>query len=259
MTPSVTFSMDQVSDVSIENAGSGDIIVTEGDGPGASGSIACDDAGFLAAARVRPNEDTRQLRITLPRQRIGRGRRVDIALEVPAGVNLEIEAGSADIAIGVIAGRARLASGSGDITIIGASELNCSTGSGDIRVRTLTGAEARLSSGSGDIDVEDCEVAVQAKSGSGDVTIRSLSANLRASSGSGDIHVPSTTGSVDLRSASGSLSVGVADGLPAWLDLSTVSGEVTITLPPSHEPAVDELYVSVTGRTASGDISVFKV
>lgn len=258
MSPSTTFAMDQLSDVAIENVGSGDIVINQGSGPGAAGTIECDDADFLAATRVRPNDDTRQLRITLPRQRMARGKTVGIFLEVPVGVNLEIEAGSADIAIGVAAGRVRVAAGSGDVFVRAATELTCSTGSGDIHVRVLKGTDSRLTSGSGDIDVDECEVAVQAKSGSGDVTIRSLRANLRASSGSGDISVPSTSGSVDLRSASGSLSVGVADGLAAWLDLNTVSGDVTITLPASPEPAIDEPYVSVTGRTASGDISVFK-
>ena len=41
----------------------------------------------------------------------------------------------------------------------------------------------------------------------------------RPAPASGDIAVTSTSGSVDLRTASGSLTIGVADQLPAWLDL----------------------------------------
>ncbi len=82
--------------------------------------------------------------------------------------------------------------------------------------------------------------------------------DLQASSGSGDIAVPATTGSVGLRSASGSLTVGVADNLPAWLDLNSVSGDIRIALDSTGEPAAGQPYVSVRARTASGDIAVYR-
>ena len=100
---------------------------------------------------------------------------------------------------------------------------------------------------------------MSAKSGSGDIVIRSLQrADFVASSGSGDIAVPSTSGSVDLRSASGSLTVGVADELPVWLDLHSVSGAVRIALEASHEPPPGEPFVSVRARTASGEIAIYR-
>jgi hypothetical protein len=81
---------------------------------------------------------------------------------------------------------------------------------------------------------------------------------LQASSGSGDISVPSTTGSVDLRSASGSLTVGIADDLPAWLDLNSVSGRIRIALEASAQPGEGEPFVTVRARTASGEIAVYR-
>jgi DUF4097 and DUF4098 domain-containing protein YvlB len=81
---------------------------------------------------------------------------------------------------------------------------------------------------------------------------------LQAKSGSGDIAVTSTSGSVDLRSASGSLTIGVADHLPAWLDLSSVSGEIRIALESTGPPEKGQPYVAVRARTASGDIAVYR-
>jgi hypothetical protein len=70
--------------------------------------------------------------------------------------------------------------------------------------------------------------------------------------------VNSTSGSVDLRSASGSLTIGVAEQLPAWLDLTSVSGEIRIALESSSPPEKGSPYVAVRARTASGDIAVFR-
>ena len=100
---------------------------------------------------------------------------------------------------------------------------------------------------------------VMAKSGSGEVTVKRMRTHhVQASSGSGDITVAATSGSADLRTASGSLTVGVADGLPAWLDLDSASGEVRIALESTHQPPPGEAYVSVRATTASGDIAVYR-
>ena len=140
-----------------------------------------------------------------------------------------------------------------------ATDLDCSTGSGEDLGRLCRGSGARLESGSGAVSVGEVCCPVQAKSGSGDVTIASvLQTEVQARSGSGDIEITSTSGSVDLRSASGSLSIGVPDQLPAWLDLESVSGRVRIGLDSTHPPAPGEAYVSVRARTASGDITVHR-
>ena len=81
---------------------------------------------------------------------------------------------------------------------------------------------------------------------------------LQANSGSGDIAVTSTSGSVDLRSASGSLTIGVADRLPAWLDLTSVSGDIRIALESTGPAGQGEPVVAVRARTASGDIAVYR-
>jgi DUF4097 and DUF4098 domain-containing protein YvlB len=182
-----------------------------------------------------------------------------LRLAVPDGLTFVIKTGSADISISADIGNSKIISGSGDITIGSAVDLDCSTGSGNISVGRVDGNGARLSSGSGDILVGEANCPIAAKSGSGEVAVKSLrGANLQGNSGSGDIAVSAASGSVDLRSASGSLSVGVADNMPAWLDLNSVSGDVRIGLESTTQPEPGEPYITLRARTASGDIAVFR-
>jgi DUF4097 and DUF4098 domain-containing protein YvlB len=156
-------------------------------------------------------------------------------------------------------GRCRLTTGSGDISLSAATDLDVTSGSGSVSVGVIGGSAARITSGSGDLVIGEARCALTAKSGSGDLLVRSLTAaDLRASSGSGDISVPSTSGSVDLRTASGSLTIGIADGLTAWLDLSSTSGAVRVAMDACNEPVAGEPFVSVRARTASGEIAVYR-
>jgi DUF4097 and DUF4098 domain-containing protein YvlB len=182
-----------------------------------------------------------------------------LRLAVPDGLTFVIKTGSADISISADIGSSKIISGSGDIIIGNAVDLDCGSGSGAISVARVEGNGARLSSGSGDVSIGEANCPITAKSGSGEVVVKSLrGTSLRANSGSGDIAVAATTGSVDLRSASGSLTVGVADNLPVWLDLNSVSGDIRIGLESTTQPEPGEPYLTLRARTASGDIAVFR-
>ena len=251
------FVYEGVQSVQLENIGSGSITVEPGLQPGVvEGSVNVTGADELNGVVVRQEAD--QLRIIVPQHGFG-SVPVHVRLGVPAGLDYSIRAGAATIAITADAERAKIVSGSGDVSVEQVVELDCSTGSGSISVARLLNRGARLHTGSGDIAVTEARSPLSAKSGSGDIVVRSLrQADLAASSGSGDIAVPSTTGSVDLRSASGSLTVGIADDLPVWLDLNSSSGAIRIALDASPEPAPGEPYVSVRASTASGEIAVYR-
>ena len=238
--------------ISIEPAGISDSTPSDA----VESSISAADEAFLADIQARQDHD--QLRFSFPTQ-IFRNTSAHLHLAVPAGLTFVIKAGSAEISITADIGRSKIVSGSGDITIGKAADLDCSTGSGDISVMRVDGHAARITSGSGDVTVTEAHCPVTAKSASGDVVVRSLhGSQLQANSASGDIAVSSTSGSVDLRSASGSLTIGVADQLPAWLDLTSVSGEIRIALESTSPPEKGAPYVALRARTASGDIAVFR-
>ena len=243
--------------ISVAGFGSGSISVAPGTTDSVvEGELTARDESFLAAVSVRQDHD--HLRIQLPRTLSGSDA-ADLRLLVPPGLAYDIAVGSASVSITADAGPTRVASGSGDIALGSAADLVATAGSGDVSVLALTGSAARVSTGSGDITITEAGCAVSAKSGSGDVLIHRLHrAELRASSGSGDISVPSSSGSVVLRSASGSLGVGIAEELPAWLDLDSASGDIAIELEAAGAPAEDEPFVTVRARTASGDITVYR-
>ena len=100
---------------------------------------------------------------------------------------------------------------------------------------------------------------VTAKSGSGDVMVKSVqhsaSRPIRRQETSPWPRPPARWTCAPRRAR---LTIGVADQLPAWLDLNSVSGDIRIALTSISEPRPGEPYVSVRGRTASGDIAVYR-
>jgi DUF4097 and DUF4098 domain-containing protein YvlB len=244
-----------VEHVVVDNFGDGSITIEPGAQPGmVEASLDAGDEHYSDQVQVRHDHD--RLRLSFPPQ-VFRDTTSHLRLGVPDGLTYAIRTGSADISVSAAINRSTIVTGSGDIGIGEAVDLECSTGSGDISVARVDGRGAQVSSGSGDITVAEVHCPLSAKSGSGDVVVKSVHrADVQAKSGSGDIAVSSTTGSVDLRSASGSLTIGVADSLPAWLDLSSTSGDIVIELESTGPPDPGQPYVSLRARTASGDISI---
>jgi hypothetical protein len=242
--------------IAVDNLGSGSVIIE----PNALAdvvecSIDADDGEFLEEVQVRPEHAV--LRLAFPPGL--RGTSIRLRLGVPDGLEYAITVGSADVAVSAAIGRSKITSGSGDIRVGDAEDLECSTGSGDISVEAVAGRAARLVSGSGDITLNEARCPVSAKSGSGSVTVRWVQFHhIEAKSGSGDVTIGHTMGTVDLRSASGSLSVGVAEDVLTWLDLESNTGDIRIGLDPTQPPE-HESYVSIRARTASGDITIHRV
>jgi hypothetical protein len=245
-----------VRHVVVDNFGGGSITVEPGSRQDlVEASIDAADDKFGGQVEIRHEHDW--LRISFPQ--FPWHAKAHLRLAVPDGLTFVIKTGSADISISADIGSSKIISGSGDIIIGNAVDLDCGSGSGTISVARVEGNGARLSSGSGDVSIGEANCPITAKSGSGEVVVKSLrGTSLRANSGSGDIAVAATTGSVDLRSASGSLTVGVADNLPVWLDLNSVSGDIRIGLESTTQPEPGEPYLTLRARTASGDIAVFR-
>ena len=237
---SIANSYQGVRHVVVDNLGSGSITVEPGSGEDlVEASVDAADETFLDQIHIRHDHDW--LRISFPHQSF-RFTKTDLRLRVPDGLDYAIKTGSADVVISADIGRSKIVSGSGDIS-----------------VARVAGNGSRLNSGSGDVSIGEANSSLAAKSGSGDVVVKSLrGGSLQANSGSGDIAVSSTSGSVDLRSASGSLTIGVADNLPTWLDLNSVSGDIRIGLELTAQPEPGQPYITLRARTASGDISIYR-
>jgi hypothetical protein len=63
-------------------------------------------------------------------------------------------------------------------------------------------------------------------------------------------------GTVQLETSYGAIDVGVREGTAAWLDVSSVSGQVRNTLTTSEAPEKTEDTVRVRARTKHGNIDI---
>ena len=241
---------------------------------------ALNPAAAAAVAEATVEQRSGAVLVDVPRQRSGLFRSqpsVGIAITVPAGSTLEIKAESADITatgsfaealltsgsgelrVGDVTGSARLKSGSGSVSAgnVGGA-LVISTGSGDVSVDD-PGRSATLSAGSGDIRIGELTGETVAKTGSGDVEVDRLGGTLVSKSGSGNLVVRrATSGSVKANGASGSISIGIARGTAAWLDVSTLTGRVSQELEQAGAPPDGQQRVEITAHTVSGDLRVHR-
>lgn len=180
---------------------------------------------------------------------------VRIQVRVPAGSSLEASAGSGDIVATGPLTHARAESGSGDVrcAVVGSGQLT--SGSGDVRVDDADGAVVART-GSGSIHLGRGS-GLDATTGSGAITMLDASGECAARSGSGSVRVQRMgPGRLRAKSASGSVRVGVAAGLPALLDLHSVSGRVHTALEAAGEPAPGDPYVELSLSTVSGSVEV---
>ena len=170
-----------------------------------------------------------------------------------------LASGSGDLSVERLTGSAQVRSGSGDVTVNTAeAALTVGTGSGDIHVDSAQ-ADLTVQSGSGSVAVDAVAVALKAQTGSGDVDVRQADDDVKAQSGSGDVSVKRVSrGRVQAKAASGDLHVGVADGIPAWLDVRTVTGGVSNDLESSDPVGAGEQYVRLDLKTVSGDIDIVR-
>jgi DUF4097 and DUF4098 domain-containing protein YvlB len=236
--------------------------------------------GDVAAAQeTQVDFSDGRLRVMQPRRwrsltSFSDGGSVEVQISVPAGseVTGEVAAGSwrtngrlgacriktsaGDIEMDE-SGPAHLRSSSGAIAarlVTGLAEVT--TGSGRIRVGTIEGP-AVLKNSNGETLVGEVTGEVRVHAGNGDVTVDRASAGVVVKTGRGDVRLGAVRqGAVVVGSGYGDIDVGVADGVAAWLDLTTGYGDVLNELERSDRPGPGEATVEVRARTGFGDVSV---
>lgn len=227
------------------------------------------------AAEVAVEERDGVVSVVAPHQRgfLERDLQVDVTVVLPAGSELDLRVGSADVrARGRYAG-ALLRTGSGDLHVDEATgPVHVEAGSGDVRLRAV-GDELHVKCGSGDLRVEHAASSVAVSTGSGDVVLGEVLGDLSVKTGSGDLHVAHphgdvsmTTGSGDvlvdrasastisLRGASGDTRVAVPPDLAVWTDVTSLSGTVHATTASRGAPADGQPHLTLRVTTVSGDV-----
>jgi hypothetical protein len=145
-----------------------------------------------------------------------RGARLDLVVEVPAGVTIEVDDQSGDVVIDGVAG-AKIEDGSGDLRIENVpGDVAVVDESGDV---WLGGVGAvRLDDDSGDVTIRDAQVVTVLEDGSGDLEVRDVARDVVVlDDGSGDITVSGVGG--DLR---------VEDGGSGDVEHTDIAGSVEI-------------------------------
>jgi Putative adhesin len=199
---------------------------------------------------------------------------IDVQLELPAGSNVQGEAGLAtlrtmgrlgecrfkagkgDIHIDQ-AGLVQLASGAGDITLDrAAGHVAVSTGSGALRLGHIDGS-AVIKDSNGETWVDEVTGELRVSAANGTISVNHAGSRVVAKTANGDVYLEDIVrGPVLAETARGNVDVGVREGLTAWLNLDTQFGNVNNHLAAATAPSQGDSSVEVRARTAYGDITV---
>lgn len=137
---------------------------------------------------------------------------IDLKLQVPANLALDIDDGSGAIMISKMTADINVKDGSGDIEV---SQINgnlaIDDGSGDIEVRQHNG-NLTIKDGSGAIKVTDVSGNITIDDGSGDIEVANVQSAVTITDGSGDINVFNTKGLTILAAGSGDVKFNKIDG-----------------------------------------------
>ncbi len=154
-------------------------------------------------------------------------------------------------------GEARARTGSGDIAIASSTgSVDAETGSGRITVGKV-GANARIVTGSGHAELAEAMGDAKLSTGSGNIDIGQAGDSLEAFAASGNVQVRRADhGRVRAKTHSGHVSVGVAGGSAALLDITTLSGRVNSELESGGPPGEGEQRVELIITTMSGNVNL---
>lgn len=228
---------------------------------------------LIDSARVEQRGD--EIVVLMPKIKSGlfrRGAEVEAQIVVPINSRAKVETASADITTRGVLGDTQAYSASGDVSLEQVADVDVRTGSGDINVETVTGScdtksgsaevtlgriagDADILSGSGDVVISEVQGGLKVKCGSGDVVVKSTGNSVDAMAGSGDLLLKRVDhGRVKAKTGSGDITIGVANGTSAYLDVMTVTGDVQSELDGSEPPTEGDLTVEISAQTGSGDV-----
>jgi DUF4097 and DUF4098 domain-containing protein YvlB len=210
------------------------------------------------ADEVEVSQHGREIRVIPPQRRAGflnGDDSLDIDVLLPAGSDLAIRTGSADVTAEGPVGVVQVKTGSGDVDLEQVCEdLQVKCGSGDVRIGEAQAAAA-VSTGSGDVEIGRNRGPAVVKTGSGDVRFREATTEVSVMTGSGDLVLDTVReGRFQAKGASGSIHVGIPAGTPVWTDITTLSGRIHSDVEGTGAPAEGAAHVELRASTVSGDV-----
>jgi DUF4097 and DUF4098 domain-containing protein YvlB len=202
------------------------------------------------------------------------GESIDVQIDLPAGSDVQVEAGVAAVRCTGRLGECRFKTGAGDVYVENAGPVKLRSGAGDVSVDRASG-HAEVTSGSGAVRIGVLDGSAVIKNGNGDTWLGVVTGDLRVSAANGKIVVDGSGSSVAAKTANGDvrlggvaggpavaetafgkIEVGIPEGVAAWLDLKTHFGNVRNDLEAADRPGPGENAVEVRAQTSFGDIIV---
>jgi DUF4097 and DUF4098 domain-containing protein YvlB len=199
------------------------------------------------------------LRVHVPsRTSIRRNASLDLTVELPEDSSIRVKTASADVTCEGALGPVNATTASGDVRVNQVSgDADLTTASGDVRIDDVT-ADVRVSTASGDVEIGRAGGDIIAKTASGDVSIGHAGQSASAKTASGDVRIDSiASGLADATTVSGDITVAVVPGVGVYLDVSTLSGDVSSDLD-SDSGAEGDASLTVSGRSVSGDVRIIR-
>ena len=259
------------------NSRSGNVTVTAQDTSTSTVQISGEEDG-RSGGQFQVDFRNNILRIEAPRVAgWGRSADGDVDLVVPTGSSLQIEASSGEVNcrgrydevrvnatsgnadVDVATGPARIESASGNVSLEEAhSHVFLGAASGNVRLGAAHGDDTvEITSASGNMELGIVNGPLRLSGASGEIRVVEARREVTANSASGDIILDLVhTGVVTAGSNSGDIRVRVAAGIPTWLDLNSLSGDITTDLADDNGPGDGEPTLELRATTVSGDIRI---
>jgi hypothetical protein len=202
------------------------------------------------------------------------GGSIEAVVHAPLGSDASLSIGAGRVETVGRMGSVRAHTGAGNVHVAECAEANTHTGAGNIDIAAVSGsveaktgagtvrigkvgANAEISTAAGNTHIDAFVGTARLKTAHGNIEVGSVGDSLDAFTSSGNVRVARADhGYVRARTVSGGVSVGVASGVAALLDLHTVSGRVRSELEASGAPADGEKRVELVLSTVSGNVSV---
>ncbi len=218
--------------------------------PGSSSNRARE---LVAASRV--TFESGRLDVHVP-SRTFKNAEVLCTVRLPVGSSVTVRTGSADVRCAGTVGDFTATVASGDVDVENVEgELSVTIASGDLRCERVSN-RARLRGASGDVTIGQAGGPVELSVASGDIEIGDAAASVKADNASGDVEIRRAhEGEIRAKTASGDITVGVASGVGAYLDVRSLSGDMTCTLP-FDESEPGDAKLRIICESVSGDVAI---
>jgi len=180
-------------------------------------------------------------------------------VQVEEASRLEVKAAIGSVTVDRVAGPAEVTTSNGAIRIgVTESTATLESANGPITVDKTVGA-LLVKSANSDINLGETAGVVQVKAANSNITIGRSLAGVTARTAWGRVRIDEVvSGTVHLETGRGDVSIGVAEGTAAWLDLHSKSGVVRSDLDATDGPTASDTVAEIRVQTGRGDIDIHR-